>query len=171
MRESEIRQQSRAILEAFTGAIGRAEITARIDLDADEWADLKQLLKEATDRRVERGFTPSEMATFILSLKQPVFEALSDELKDSPADLLKDVWLVSRVIDQLGLYTNEVYIAEREEIIQRQQTEMIELSTDRKSVVEGKSGTVRVDPRGRRIIKKTNKVRQQRSRKHKTSQI
>src|SRR3546814_123502 len=129
MRESEIRQQSRAILEAFTGAIGRAEITARIDLDADEWADLKQLLKEATDRRVERGFTPSEMATFILSLKQPVFEALSDELKDSPADLLKDVWLVSRVLDQLGLYTNEVYIAEREEIIQRQQTEMMELST------------------------------------------
>src|SRR3546814_19279383 len=46
IRESEIRQQSRAILEAFTGAIGRAEITARIDLDADEWADLKQLLKE-----------------------------------------------------------------------------------------------------------------------------
>src|SRR3546814_18238898 len=69
------------------------------------------------------------MATFILSLKQPVFEALSDELKDSPADLLKDVWLVSRVLDQLGLYTNEVYIAEREEIIQRQQTEMMELST------------------------------------------
>ena len=129
MRESEIRQQSRAILDALATSVSHFDLNERVDLDADEWADLKQLLKEATDRRVERGFTPSEMATFILSLKQPLFEGLANELSDSPADLLKQAWSISRVLDQLGLYTNEVYIAEREEIIQRQQTEMMELST------------------------------------------
>ena len=129
MRESEIRQQSRAILDALANSVAQFNLNDRVDLDADEWADLKQLLKEATDRRVERGFTPSEMATFILSLKQPLFEGLANELSDSPADLLKQAWSISRVLDQLGLYTNEVYIAEREEIIQRQQTEMMELST------------------------------------------
>ena len=129
MRESEIRQQSRAILDALAVTAGQVDFSARIDLEADDWGDVKQLLKEATDRRVERGFTPSEMATFILSLKQPLFEGLTDELADSPSDLLRQAWSISRILDQLGLYTNEVYIAEREEIIQRQQTEMMELST------------------------------------------
>ncbi|MFN4088895.1 MAG: STAS domain-containing protein [Alphaproteobacteria bacterium] len=129
MRESEIRQQSRALLDALALTVGRVDLTQRVDLDAEEWAEVKQLLKDATDRRVERGFTPSEMATFVLSLKQPLFEALTDELADSPTDLLKEAWAISRILDQLGLYTNEVYIAEREEIIQRQQTEMMELST------------------------------------------
>lgn len=129
MRETEIRQQSRAILEALAVALREGDLEGRVDLDADEWADVKQLLKEATDRRVERGFSPSEMATFILSLKQPLFEALTEEFTESPQVLLREVMLVSRLLDQLGLYTNEVYIAEREEIIQRQQTEMMELST------------------------------------------
>ena len=129
MRETDIRRQSRSFLGAFTAAAEKGHWDERIDLDSEAWEEVRQLLKDATDQRVERGFTPREMATFILTLKQPIFDSLRDEHANDPAQLVDELWETSRVLDQLGLYTNEVYIAQREEIIQRQQTEMMELST------------------------------------------
>ena len=129
MRESEIRRQSRGLLSAFAQALEKSESWQDMDLDGEDWEEVKEMLKDATDHRVQRGFTPREMATFILTLKQPLFESLRDELTADPTRLGQVVWDTTRVLDQLGLYTNEVYIAERDEIIQRQQTEMMELST------------------------------------------
>ncbi len=129
LRENEMHRQSRRFLTAFMQAVEKGDWSERIDLEAEHWEEVRQILRDVTDHRVERGFTPREMATFILTLKQPLFESLREELGDNPRELVGEVWETSRVLDQLGLYTNEVYIAQREEIIQRQQTEMMELST------------------------------------------
>jgi rsbT co-antagonist protein RsbR len=75
-----------------------------------------------------QGFTPTQTATFVFSLKQPVFTRLRLDAK-SADDLAADTWRVSTLLDSLGLYTTEVFQKSREEIISKQQEEMLELST------------------------------------------
>jgi rsbT co-antagonist protein RsbR len=86
--------------------------------------------------RATKGFSPGETATFVLSLKQPAFALLQAKLKDDPA-LLEEVWAFNAILDKLGLYTTEVFQSSREEIIRRQQAEMLELSTPVVQLWEG----------------------------------
>src|SRR5262249_57613482 len=79
--------------------------------------------------RGREGFSPAETATFVFSLKQPLFERLRADLERDPAALTDAVWRSNLLLDKLGLYTTEVYQKGREEVIVRQQQEMLELST------------------------------------------
>ena len=74
-------------------------------------------------------FTPTETATFVFSLKQPLFALLRRELADDPERVTSETWRISTLLDQLGLYTTEAYQQTREEVIVRQQQELLELST------------------------------------------
>lgn len=126
MRESDLRRQSRALLHNLVEALRRG---FTLDIDGEQWQDVRDLLNEVTNYWVDHGFTPGETATFIMTLKAPVFDCLRDEYKDDPHALIEEAWSASMLLDRLGLYTNEVYIKGREEVIQRQQQEMLELST------------------------------------------
>jgi rsbT co-antagonist protein RsbR len=126
MREAELRRQSRAFLAQLTEAT-RHGMT--FDIDSEAWQGVRDMLIEVTNYRVDHGFTPSETATFILALKQPIFEVLRDAYKDDPRVLVEEAWAATVLLDRLGLFTNEIYIRGRDEIIQRQQQEMLELST------------------------------------------
>ena len=75
------------------------------------------------------GFSPTETATFILSLKQPLFARLRDLLGAEPERLAAETLTISELIDALGLFMMEAYQRAREEVIIRQQTEIAELST------------------------------------------
>ena len=74
--------------------------------------------------RAQQGFSPAETASFVLSLKEPLFELGNKEGVSG-----ESVWQASRLLDRLGLYTTELYQASREQIIRRQQQEIMELST------------------------------------------
>jgi rsbT co-antagonist protein RsbR len=76
-----------------------------------------------------QGFSPAETATFIFSLKQPLFTQIRKERGESVETLVNEVWQIATLLDKLGLYTTEVYQQSREEVIQRQQQELLELST------------------------------------------
>ncbi|HEX8253621.1 MAG TPA: STAS domain-containing protein [Thermoanaerobaculia bacterium] len=94
---------------------------------SEAWTPVRELLSGISRSRARQGFTPTETATFVFSLKAPVFEAMR---RDLPADQLVDqIWAVTTVLDSLGLYTTETYQKGREEIIARQQQELLELST------------------------------------------
>ena len=69
------------------------------------------------------------MAALVLALKTPLFERLTEKLDDSPERLIEEVLIVSKAIDAFAIYTNELFIAEREQVIERQRDEMMELST------------------------------------------
>ena len=69
------------------------------------------------------------MAGFVLALKTPLFSRLMEKLSGKPDQMLEEVLLLSKAIDAFALYTNEVFIAEREAVIERQREEMMELST------------------------------------------
>ena len=124
LKESELREQSREFLKSFIDA---AQAGAE-DLDAPSWKSTKEVLSSISRSRAAQGFSPSETATFVFSLKQPLFEVLKRE--SLPAQELTDgTWRVSVLLDKLGLYTMEVFQQSGEAIIGRQQEELLELST------------------------------------------
>lgn len=125
LSERELHQQSRQFLAAFSQAVHSGNLD---DIMTPAWADVRALLQDLSQSRALRGFSPSETATFVFSLKQPLFDRLSAG-HDDPEALLGNVWTCTALLDKLGLYTIEVYQQSREDIIQRQQQELLELTT------------------------------------------
>ncbi len=126
IQESDLREQSRRFLALLADAAPKPGA----DIQAPEWRPVRDLLSEISRARSTMGFTPSETATFVLSLKQPLFARLRQEYERGDAAALADeYWTVTELIDQLGLFTTEMYQKSREDIIRRQQQEMLELST------------------------------------------
>ena len=70
---------------------------------------------------------PPDRAGFA-TLKRPLFERLRADSK-SADQLATEVWFITELIDGLGLHTSETFQKGREEVILRQQQEMMELST------------------------------------------
>ena len=124
MDESELRRQATELLRLFTDA---AQVSS--DVQSEAFAGTRQFLKELAKSRMEQGFTPAETAMFILSMKQPVFKALSDSLQKNPAELVTEIWTASSLLDKLAMTTVDTAIGYREQTIKRQQEEMMELST------------------------------------------
>jgi rsbT co-antagonist protein RsbR len=126
LKESELREQSRAFLAGVQQAVQKGGVD---DVDGPAWAEVKVQLNELSRSRSLAGFTPSETATFVFSLKQPLFARLRSELKGNADALGDELWGATVLLDRLGLYTTEAYQKNREGVIERQQTELLELST------------------------------------------
>src|ERR1043166_579835 len=125
IREAELREQSRNFLAELQKALQAAAGNVK---DAG-YDDVRRYLKNLSASRAEQGFTPSETAMFIFSLKQPLFELLRKNLANDPNAFDEALWESSALLDQLGLFTTEAYQQTRSEIIARQQVELQELST------------------------------------------
>jgi len=126
IREDELREQSRQFLRDFTIALKSGEVD---DINGEAWSQTRDLLGSFSRSRALQGFTPSETATFIFSMKEPLFALLRDELKGKPQQLADLTWSATKLLDKLGLYTAEVYARSREDIVKRQSQELLELST------------------------------------------
>ncbi len=126
MKETELREQSRELLSLIQGAVATGNLGR---IDGPEWAATRDFLSRVSRSRAVQGFSPSETATFVFSIKQPLFNRLRAELGQDAQALADEVWLTTDLVDRLGLLTAESYVRSREEIIQRQQREMMELST------------------------------------------
>jgi rsbT co-antagonist protein RsbR len=125
MSDAELQRQSREFLAAV---VRTAETSGIDDLQGSSWRPVRDVLDRISKSRAEQGFTPSETATFVFSLKQPLFARVREEIKDVRT-LADETWATTKVLDALGLYTTEAYLINRERIILRQQEEMLELST------------------------------------------
>jgi rsbT co-antagonist protein RsbR len=89
---------------------------------------VKEMLSSISRSRATQGFSPSETASFVFSLKQPLFMALKESFTQAQ-ELVDQIWAVSILLDKLGLYTTEASQQTREGVIARQQAELLELST------------------------------------------
>lgn len=124
VKESELRETSRQFLELFSEAIG-----VSTDTSSPSWKPVKDSLAEISQKRAAQGFSPSETATFVLSLKQPLFDLVQQRVGQDGKRLADMLWEFTKLLDHLGLYTTEVYQESREGVISRQQQELMELST------------------------------------------
>jgi rsbT co-antagonist protein RsbR len=117
-------EQSRQFLALLTDILQRASSP---DVQGPAWAPVRDMLADLSRERARLGFSPIETATFVFSLKEPLFARLRSEV-DGDA-LSQEIWSASKLLDGFGLLTMEVFQKGREEVIISQQQEMLELST------------------------------------------
>jgi rsbT co-antagonist protein RsbR len=103
--------------------------TSLEDFNAPAWQPLKSMLANLSISRATSGFTPSETAVFVLSLKSSLFFVAREQRGDNADALFSDVLVINDFIDKLALHTTDSYIHGRDQVIVRQQEEMLELST------------------------------------------
>jgi rsbT co-antagonist protein RsbR len=129
---AEARRQS----AEFLSLLEQATASGASSADAAPFEPVRAFLRELSRARAVEGYSPSETAMFVFSLKAPLFRRLRTSSKS--ADALGDaVWAATELIDALGLYTTEVHQRGREEVIRRQQADMLELSTPVVTLWEG----------------------------------
>jgi rsbT co-antagonist protein RsbR len=126
LKESEIRDQCRDFLNALRTA---TQVGSSDDIQAAQWKDVRDLLTRISRSRGLQGFSPSETASFIFSLKKPLFSQIRREHANNGQSLVDETWVATELLDRLGLFTTEVHQKAREEVILRQQQDMLELST------------------------------------------
>jgi rsbT co-antagonist protein RsbR len=119
----------RAQCSRFLKLLRQGSESGSSDLQSPAWQAVREQLAGISRSRAHQGFTPTETATFILSVKKPLFTLLRDQMGNEAGALAGELWATTELIDSLGLYTTEMYLKTREEIIRRQQEEMLELST------------------------------------------
>ncbi|WP_151636152.1 STAS domain-containing protein [Noviherbaspirillum aerium] len=124
--EGETAQQASRFIALLAAAVAEGK---SYDINAPVWGDVKALLSDISLARVRQGFSPIETATFVFSLKEPLFALLRTELAGQPEVLVEETSQTGALFDQLGLYTIAEYQKGREQVIMRQQQELLELST------------------------------------------
>jgi rsbT co-antagonist protein RsbR len=124
--EADLYSQAKEFLSHLQLATQTSDTT---NLTRPEWAGMKQFLEALSRSRVLQGFASDETATFIFSFKKPLFGKLRAELGRDVDVLSDEIWQSTQLLDQLGLLTVRAFQKSREEVINRQQEEMLELST------------------------------------------
>jgi rsbT co-antagonist protein RsbR len=110
----DLRRESRELLRLLRVALADGGTE---DFDATAWEPVRDYLSNLSRSRAEVGFSPSETATFVFSLKQPLFARLAQESGDDPGGLVELIWEPSALLDRLGLFTTEEHQRGREAVI------------------------------------------------------
>jgi rsbT co-antagonist protein RsbR len=126
LNDVQVQENARSFLAALRQGLSFGNLS---DLSRSEWNGMHDFLKDLCRQRAERGSTPSETATFVFSFKQPLFTRLRKEFGNDPDAFTDEVWRATNLVDRLGLETMDVFQKTREELIHRQQQELLELST------------------------------------------
>jgi rsbT co-antagonist protein RsbR len=121
-----------------------AAIQANIASDADlnrlddaAWAKTRGVLAALSQSRAAQGASAGDTSHFVMSIKKPLFDALQKDLGEDAKGALQAVWIASTLVDKLAQFTATTYQRSREEVIQRQQQELLELSTPVVKLWEG----------------------------------
>jgi rsbT co-antagonist protein RsbR len=132
--EADLRAYCERFLSLFRTAL---QSSADTDIMSAPWNEAREMLGALSRERAKAGYTPSETAIFVLALKLPLFDRLRGEIGGDAETLANEVWHTTLVLDRLALFTTEVYQKGREEVIFRQQQDMLELSTPVVQLWEG----------------------------------
>ncbi len=122
----EIERQAVEFLNEFVAALKTADPT---DITKEDWKGVLSFLEQLSRERVRAGFASDETAIFVFSLKRALFDAVSTEGSRSAHQVAADLWTITELLDKLGLHTVKAFQRSREEVINRQQEEMLEMST------------------------------------------
>jgi rsbT co-antagonist protein RsbR len=124
--ESEVSAQSSNFLSLFSKAV---QSSYDEELAGQHWDDVRASLASLSKSRAMAGYSSMETATFVFSLKKPLFGALRKEFASDAKRLNEETWMASTVLDKLGLITVDSFQRGRELVIERQQQELLDLST------------------------------------------
>jgi len=132
--ESQLKEQTSEFLKLLLAALESGDIS---NTASPAWKAIGHFLDGLSKSRVTQGFSSDETATFIFSLKRPLFARLRQELGKDAEALADETWTVTDLLDRMGLLTVRAFQRSREDVINRQQQEMLELSTPVVKLWEG----------------------------------
>ena len=115
--------QCAGLLQRLSEATSRASTTS---LEDEAFGPVLDMIADVSRSRAAQGFSPSETAAFLFSLKEPLFARIA--ATDS-GRFAGDIWTVGSLLDAVGLHMMDTFQREREDVILRQQSEISELST------------------------------------------
>jgi rsbT co-antagonist protein RsbR len=124
--EAELTENSRRLVAGLRGGAASGQFE---DISGPIWDQSRSVLEDVSRSHATLGLTPAETATFVLSLKEPLFALLRQKIGKDPDRLAEEIWKATLLLDKLGLFTLETFQKNREDIIARQQQELLELST------------------------------------------
>jgi len=133
LEEADVRAQSKEFLTLLRAAVEKGGD----DIQSLSYGDTRRMLEDLSRSRARLGLTPTQTAMFVFSLKEPLFARIRNDYASDPQKLATVTWATTQLLDKLGLYTTEVFQKGREEVISRQQQEMLELSTPVVALWEG----------------------------------
>ena len=99
------------------------------DVNGPTWDGMRLYLEKLSRSRALLGMDSQQTAGFLFAIKRPLMTLLQSEYANEPAVFAEQLWAVSELIHSLGLYTVRTFQKSREEVIKRQQEELLELST------------------------------------------
>jgi rsbT co-antagonist protein RsbR len=117
---AELSRELEEIYGALLEALGSGDLASR----GEHFREVRSLLVELSRNRARQGFTPTETASSVFSLKEVLEPALAQS-----EDGVRAYLQFSRVLDDLGMFTVEEHARTREEIISSQAEQLLELST------------------------------------------
>jgi rsbT co-antagonist protein RsbR len=129
----EIESQARDLLRALSRAVPAGGVS---DVEGPAFQEVRDILEGFSRTRALQGLSSSETATFVFSMKEPLFEKIRAEAKNADT-VAEQAWALTLLLDKLGLFTIEVHHRTREELIARQREEIEELSTPVVKLWEG----------------------------------
>lgn len=130
IKGTELKAQLKEFLTIFNQGLEKGNVK---DVSAPSWKATKDFLTSLSHSRGIQGFSPSETAMFVFSLKK----SMTNLLRKNSSIKADEVWDISDLLDSLGLFTTEVHQKAREEVINRQQQDMLELSTPVVEIAKG----------------------------------
>jgi rsbT co-antagonist protein RsbR len=121
---AELKKQAEELLRLVAVAVKDG-----LDLRTAAWQPTRDHLDAISRARALQGLSSQETATFVFSLKRPLFSRLHALAAKDPETLASQTWVITELIDKLGLHTVQAFQKTREDVINRQQEELLELST------------------------------------------
>jgi rsbT co-antagonist protein RsbR len=125
IKESDLKGQCSRLLRLLKDGTA----SAGANFQSSAFDGVRETLADISRSRAQMGFTPSETATFVFSLKPALFSQVQAAHRGNAEAIVSEMWAVTELIDAMGLYTMEVFQKSREDTIRRQQEELLELST------------------------------------------
>jgi len=125
IRESDLRAECSRFLQLMK----QATESDSANFQSPAFDAVRDMLSEISRSRSQKGFKPSETATFVFSLKRPLFNAIQNQHRGDTDTMAAEIWSLNELLDAMGLYTMEIFLKTREEVVRRQQEELLELST------------------------------------------
>ena len=126
MSSEELRSEAKSVLDTLTLAFASEDYD---DLDAPQFEPALVRLREISASRTTQGFSPTETAMFVMSLKSALLQFMQKAFAGDPAHLNKETVKMNVIIDRLAMVTFETYVATRENVIVEQSRSLLELST------------------------------------------
>jgi rsbT co-antagonist protein RsbR len=122
----QLEAQCEAIVSSLAMACREGDMT---DIEGPSFATLREFIVDMSLTRALQGFSATETATFILSLKAPLFARLRAIFISEPERMASETLTISEMVDALALFMMDSFQRTREELIHRQEHEISELST------------------------------------------